>query len=278
MKNLRRCMMLFVTITMVFALVGCPANNGGTPPSGRKVLRVGMECAYAPNNWQEDTATDTNLPIENVPGFYAEGFDVQIAKVIGEKLDADIIIVKLSWGGLIEALNSGQIDLIIAGMADTEERKQSINFTVPYHNSEYVVLVNADGNYADATSLADFSGASILGQKDTMYDTVIDQIPGVDHLPGVESVPSMISRLDQKTADGLVVDREIAISYLDTYPNFKMITFTSGNGFEIGFTGACVGLRKADTDLLEQINDILNSIPQEQHDALYKTAQENMPR
>ena len=276
MKNLRRCLMLLVTIMMVFSLVGCPANND-TPPTERRVLRVGMECAYAPNNWQEDAATDSNLPIENVPGFYAEGFDVQIAKVIGEKLNADIIIVKLAWGGLIEALNSGQIDLIIAGMADTEERKQSINFTVPYHYAEYVIVVNNDGNYTDATSLADFSGASILGQKDTVYDTVIDQIPGVDHLPGVESVPSMISRLDQKTADGLVMDREIATPYLETYTNFKMITFEEGNGFDIGFTGACVGVRKADTALMEEINAVLNGISQEQHDAMYKAAQDNMP-
>ncbi|MDD7228031.1 MAG: transporter substrate-binding domain-containing protein, partial [Firmicutes bacterium] len=42
-----------------------------------------------------------------------------MAKLIGEYLDADIVIVKLAWEGLIEALNQGQIDMIIAGMADT---------------------------------------------------------------------------------------------------------------------------------------------------------------
>ena len=78
-----------------------------------------MECAYAPNNWQEDQASDTNLPIENVSGFYAEGYDVQMAKQIGSALDAEIVIVKLSWDGLIDSLKSGQIDMVIAGMADT---------------------------------------------------------------------------------------------------------------------------------------------------------------
>ena len=69
----------------------------------QNVLRVGMECAYAPNNWQEDQASDTNLPIENVSGFYAEGYDVQMAKQIGSALDAEIVIVKLSWDGLIDS-------------------------------------------------------------------------------------------------------------------------------------------------------------------------------
>ena len=138
---MKRLMSLLLVITMVFALTGC--GDKLTPPTAR-VLRVGMECAYAPFNWQEDSETDTNLPIENVPGFYAEGFDVQVAKELGEQLGVEVVIVKLSWGGLISALNEGQIDMIIAGMADTEVRKESVSFSTPYHLTEYAVLVNSD--------------------------------------------------------------------------------------------------------------------------------------
>ena len=47
-------------------------------------LRVGMECAYAPSNWQESEASDTNVPVEGNPGAYAEGYDVQIARIIAD--------------------------------------------------------------------------------------------------------------------------------------------------------------------------------------------------
>ena len=53
--------------------------------------------AYAPNNWQESEATDSNVPVENVAGTYAEGYDVQIAKAIAEGLGKELVIVKLSW-------------------------------------------------------------------------------------------------------------------------------------------------------------------------------------
>ena len=67
-----------------------------------------MECAYAPNNWQESEATDSNVPVENVAGTYAEGYDVQIAKAIAEGLGKELVIVKLSWDGLIDALNQAR--------------------------------------------------------------------------------------------------------------------------------------------------------------------------
>ncbi len=70
-------------------------------------------------------------PVENVAGAYAEGYDVQIAKHHRRRLGKELVIVKLSWDGLIDALNQGQIDAIIAGMMDTAERRESINFSDP---------------------------------------------------------------------------------------------------------------------------------------------------
>ena len=107
------------------------AATSQTASESTEQFRVGTECAYAPNNWQESEATDSNWPIENVAGAYAEGYDVQFAKVIAEGLGKDLVIVKMSWDGLISALNQGQIDAIIAGMMDTAERRESINFSDP---------------------------------------------------------------------------------------------------------------------------------------------------
>lgn len=237
-----------------------------------------MECAYAPNNWQEDTATDLNVPIENLPGFYADGNDVQIARHIAEDLDADLVIVKLAWSGLIEALNAGQIDMIIAGMADTAERRESINFSDPYKTTEYGLMVNGDSAYAGAASIQDFSGASVLGQKDTMLDTVIDQIEGVNHLPAVDSVPNQIARLEQKTCDAIVVNMENTPGYLATHPDFKVIEFADGEGFTLGFNGSCVGLRKSDTELLDQVNASLAGLSEEARAEILAAANERQPK
>ncbi len=291
MKNLMsKVVVMLMAFTMTLA--GCSGGSssasatttsntsGSETTTERKTYRVGMECAYAPNNWQESEATDTNLPIDNLDGFYAEGYDVQIARKIGEYLDADIVIVKMAFDGLIEALNQGQIDMIIAGMADTEERKQSVAFSNTYNvkTTQYCLLVQKDGGYADATSLEDFAGASVLGQKGTRYDDVIDQIEGVNHLPAVDSVANMLSRLEAGTADAVVISSDTGESYLTAYPQFSIVYFEEGKGFEIGFQGACVGMRLTDTDLVEQVNAALDTIDIETRQELLDTAKANMPK
>ena len=287
MNNLRRMLALLMALMMILSLgAAAMAEEDTITLTDEDVaalsylngqLRVGMECAYAPNNWQESEASDTNVPIENVPGAYAEGYDVQIARIITDQLGLELVVVKMDWDGLIEALNQGQIDAIIAGMADTESRKEAINFTSPYHETVYALMVNAGTPYENATSLADFNGASVLGQKDTALDWTIDQIEGVNHLTAVASVPDMIARLQQGTCDAIVINLENAPGYLASNPNFVVISFPEGEGLDPGFKGACVGLRKSDEALLSLADAVLATIDQEQRDELWDTALNNQP-
>ena len=291
MKMTRRIISMLLAALMILALAACGSSSAPAatqapaaeapateaPAAEVKQFRVGMECAYAPSNWQEDTATDSNWPVENVPGAYAEGYDVQVAKHIADSLGCELVIVKLAWGGLIEALNQGQIDAIIAGMADTEERRQSINFSDPYHSTEYALMLLPDSQFVGGTTIHDFAGASVLGQKDTKLDTVIDQMDGVNHLPPVDSVPNMISRLDQGTCDAIVINLENAPGYLALNPNYVIIEFAEGDGFDLGFTGSCVGLRKSDDELLQNVNASLADYTEEDFTQLWAWAVENQP-
>ncbi|MBD5101218.1 MAG: transporter substrate-binding domain-containing protein [Subdoligranulum sp.] len=253
---------------------GCSAAQSGSTPAQAgadgRVLRVGMECAHAPNNWEEAGATETNLPIINNEGFYAEGYDVQIAKRIGEALGAQIEIVKYPWEGLLEALNQGQVDLIVSGMVDSEEHKQAAAFSDTYAvaPTEYSVMVQRGGAYASAKTLADLSGASVLGQRGTKLDTVIDQIPGVNHISPVDTIPNMLERLHSGTVDGIVINLDSAQAYLNAYPDLAVIDFPDSDGFVLDFSGICVGVRKADTALLDEINAALAGISAEERRAL----------
>ncbi len=113
-----------------------PANPVGT-------LRVGMECAYAPFNW-----TDMGTPSvgavaisgEGKDGMYANGYDVQIAQYVANKLGMKLEIYSYEWDGLIPALDSGALDAIVAGMSPTAEREEQIDFTNVYYSSNLVVI------------------------------------------------------------------------------------------------------------------------------------------
>lgn len=276
---------------MSLSLFGCTAGLTDNPnynasastedtSKEKTVLRIGMECDYAPNNWQEDTATDTNLPISNLSGFYAEGYDIQMSKLLAEKMDVDIEIVKLAWTGLIQALKEGQIDMIIAGMADTSERKESIAFSNTYsvRKTEYVLVVQSDSKYVNATSIQDFSGATVIGQINTFYDTAIDQINGVVHAPAAQDVPNMTSQLQEGLVDAIVLDEDTAESKYKGDDDYKILTFDEGKGFTIDMTGACVGIRLEDTTLLKNVNDALAQIDTATREKLMEEAKANMPK
>ena len=104
MNNLRRLAAVLLSLMMIFSLTATASAESAAPYAELNYLngqlRVGMECAYAPNNWQEAEATDTNVPIENVAGAYAEGYDVQWAKIIADYLGLELVIVKMDWDGL----------------------------------------------------------------------------------------------------------------------------------------------------------------------------------
>ena len=289
--NLRRTITTLLAALMLLALTACgagtaspaqdanaPAEEADPPATESSQFRVGMECAYAPSNWQESAATDTNVPVENVDGAYAEGYDVQIARILADQLGKELVTVKLSWDGLIDALNQGQIDAIIAGMMDTAERRESINFSEPYRETTYGLMVLADSPYLNATSIQDFSGAAVLGQQGTALDDVIEQIEGVDHLSPVGSVPDMISRLQQGTCDAIVINVENAQGYLASNPNFRLVTFDEGSGFTLPAKGSCVGLRKSDNELLDQINTILSGIDDDARAAMWQAAVDGQPQ
>ena len=289
--NLRRTIATLLAALMLLALTACgagtaspaqdastPAEETDPPTTESSQFRVGMECAYAPSNWQESAATNTNVPVENVAGAYAEGYDVQIARILADQLGKELVIVKLSWDGLIDALNQGQIDAIIAGMMDTAERRESINFSEPYRETTYGLMVLADSPYLNATSIQDFSDAAVLGQQGTALDDVIEQIEGVDHLSPVGSVPDMISRLQQGTCDAIVINVENAQGYLASNPNFRLVTFDEGSGFTLPAKGSCVGLRKSDNELLDQINTILSGIDDDARAAMWQAAVDGQPQ
>ena len=281
MNSMRRIAGLLLALMMVLSLTVCASAESAAPYEELTYLngqlRVGMECAYAPNNWQESEATDTNVPIENVPGAYAEGYDVQWARIIADHLGLELVIVKMDWDGLIPALNEGQIDAIIAGMMDTAARREAINFSTPYHATEYGMMVNEGSPFENAVTIQDFAGASVLGQKDTALDTVIDQIQGVEHLTAVSSIPDMIARLQQGACDAITVNVENAPAYMAANPSFRLITFAEGDGFELPAKGSCVGLRYDDDTLLALVNEALAGVDQAARDEMWSVASEKAP-
>ena len=104
-------------------------------------LKVGMECASDPYNWTDVDDTVKNYPIANNPGYYCNGYDVQVSAYLAYKLGMNLEVYAYEWDSLIPAVESGAIDAIIAGMSPTAERAKVIDFTNVYYDTNFVIVV-----------------------------------------------------------------------------------------------------------------------------------------
>lgn len=268
---------LATTLVMMMALMGMTAARAemGEVP----VLRVGMECAYAPYNWTQAEAGDPAIAISGGGG-YADGYDVQIARYVAEQLGMRLEIVKIEWDGLIPALTSGsgKIDAIIAGMSPTEARRMVVDFTDPYYESDLVVVVRNDGPYAQAQSLADLAGARITGQLNTFHYDLIEQIEGVNRQVAMGDFPVMVAALSGGRIDGYISERPGAMSAVAANPDFTYLVFEEGNGFEVDpeETIISVAIRQG-SPLLEPINAALADLREEVRLEMMAQALERQP-
>ncbi len=114
------------------------------PETTNGTLKVGMECAYKPYNWTDTDGSSLGaVPIsgEGKEGLYANGYDVQIAKYVANRLGMKLEIYSMAWDSLVPAVQSGTIDAIAAGMSPTADRKKEIDFSVTYYESNLVVII-----------------------------------------------------------------------------------------------------------------------------------------
>jgi ABC-type amino acid transport substrate-binding protein len=151
-KSMFRVFRFLLLLVMTVFVVACEAR-GPYDLDTETDLVVGLEAAYAPFNWSTPTQNAFTVPILGQPGVYADGFDVVMASYIANQLGKNLVIRAIDWDGLIPALLSNEIDLIIAGMSPTAERALTVSFSEAYFTSEQVMVVRADGAYQNATSL-----------------------------------------------------------------------------------------------------------------------------
>lgn len=230
------------------------------------VLRVGMECAYAPFNWTQSTPEvangDTAVPIYGTSD-YAYGYDVMISKLLAEELDMDLEIHKVEWSSIVLGMNAGDYDIILAGMSYSTDRDQSVDFTEPYYIRDNVIIVNKNGAYADASKLSDFTGASCTTQIGTSWVHYVPQIPEVEQLTYYETTAEVVMAVSMGTADCGILDEPTALSATLSNDDIAYIKLPAEDGFSIPegtSLDICIAVKEGETALQKTLNDALVAI------------------
>ena len=172
---MRKHLKLLLVSLVALLSVSTSLSTVSVKAQAEEPLFVGMEAAYPPYNWTQSDDSNDAVTIQNSPDF-ANGYDVQIARKIGEALGREVVIVKTEWEGLLPALQAGKIDMIIAGMSPTEERAKVIDFSDAYYHIQFAMVMLKDSAFAEAKSIKDFAEAKVTGQLGTLHYALLDQL------------------------------------------------------------------------------------------------------
>lgn len=280
---MRRIFALCLALAAVFTLTACgqKSNGGESGDSAAKKFTVGMECAYAPYNWTQTDDSNGAVPISNVPGAYANGYDVMIAKKIAEANGWELEIVSSEWGSLTPAVQAGTMDANIAGQSMTAERMKEVDMAGPYYYATIVVLTTKDSAYASATSIADLAGGRCTSQSGTIwYDSCLPQIEGAELLAPADNAPAMIMQLQTGTVDFVCTDMPTAMGAVAKDDSLVILDFSGTDGdFQFASeqeraenVNIGVAVKKGNTELSEAIDAVLGGMSVDDFNALMDQA------
>lgn len=264
-----------VCVLLALALVVVMTACGGSSDSDSNVLRVGMECAYAPYNWSQSDDSNGAVPIHG-SSEYAYGYDVMMAKYIADYLGMELEIYQIEWDSLPVALQAGTIDCVIAGQSITAARLQTVDFSDPYYYASIVSLTTAGSPYADATGLSDLAGATCTSQLNTIwYDVCLPQIENADIQTAMESAPAMLVALESGKVNLVVTDAPTALAATFAYGDMIMLDFTgSDDNFVVSDEEINIGIsvQKGNDELLGKINEALATLTVEDYEQMMNDA------
>ena len=287
----RRVIACMLALVMALALCACGSTAAATDTAADTsaanvsgvedgVLTVAMECAYAPYNWTQSDDSNGAVPISNVPGSYANGYDVMIAKKICEANGWELELVQSDWDSLVPGVQTGTFDAVIAGQSMTAERSEQVDFAGPYFYATIVCLTKADSAFANATSIADLASGSCTAQIATIwYDQCLPQIAGADIQPAAETAPAMLMALETDTVDFVCTDMPTAQGAVAAYPDMVILDFSGTDGDfqfsdEVRAENVNIGvsLRKGNTELKSAIDSVLSTMTADDFNSLMAQA------
>ena len=246
---------------------GTTGQAQGQSTGDKKVLRVGMECAYAPFNWTQDAATTPDgTEAVKIYGsdFYAYGYDVAVAKKIADQLGYDLEIHKVEWSSIGISMDAGDYDCIIAGMGRTAEREQSYSFTDPYYYRDNCIVVKKGSAYEGVTGLSQLAGTGcrLTTQLGTGWIPLLDQVEGAVTGSNYETTSECFMAIMNDAADVCIVDLPTAKSAALANEGLVIIELDPEDSFtgDDEMVNVCIATRKTDTELRDAIQKAMTEI------------------
>jgi arginine/lysine/histidine transporter system substrate-binding protein len=206
---MKKVIMIALSILLVGVLAACGTSeetstgSGSGEKSDKKVLTMGTSADYPPFEY-----------VDSAKGEEIIGFDVDLAKAIAEKLGYEIQVKDMDFNGLIPALETSQVDFVLAGMTPTEERKENVDFSDVYYTASHMI-VSKKGSGIE--SLEDLDGKTIGVQLASIQADKAEEIAETVDMT-VENrnrIPELIQEIMAGRFDAAMIEDTVAKGYFE---------------------------------------------------------------
>ena len=232
-------MLKIFTLVMVLMLMVACGNKSG---SGKKKYIIGTDTSFPPFEYKKDNK-------------YV-GIDIELMEAIAKMEGFEVEFKPMDFGGLIPALQSGQLDGVIAGASITEERKKTVDFSEPYYDSGLVALINKNNN--SIKTVKDLEGKKLAVKNGTAGAKFAeDNLKGKATIRVFEDSASTLKAVENNQADAAFEDYPVIVYTIKTNPNLNVKVGTekltnSSNGFMVK--------KGENKELLEKFNKGLKTL------------------
>lgn len=230
MKFLKILALVLVTVMAAAMLAGCAGGSDNT-------LTMGTNAAFPPYEFVDDNNTIV-------------GIDAEIAAAVAEKLGMKLEIKDMAFESLITAVSNGSVDIVLAGMTVTDERKESVNFSESYATGVQVVIVPET---SDIKTIDDLTGKKIGVQSGTTGDIYCSAAPedggyGEEAVSRYDNGALAVAALANGQVDCVVIDNEPAKEFVKVNEGLKILET------EFVTEDYAAAIAKSNTALLEKVN------------------------
>jgi ABC-type amino acid transport substrate-binding protein len=245
MKKIISLLMMSILIAGVLAACGSnekdSGNAGESNNKDAKVLKMGTSADYPPFEY-----------IDTAKGSDIIGIDAEIAKAVTEKLGYELEIQDMDFGGLISALQNGQIDFAASAMSATDERKESVDFSDIYYTSKHIIVSKKGSGIQ---SVDDLKGKTIGVQLGSIQETKANELAETTDFK-VDSrnrIPELIQEIMAGRMDAAIIEDTVAEGYLEENKDIEGFTIEDADG------GYAIAFPK-DSELTEEFNKTLKAM------------------
>lgn len=253
MKKTVQAVASLMALALAFSFVGCATAKTDTRLAAIKKagkLILGTSADYPP--YEFHTQIDGKDAIV--------GFDVAIAREIAADLGVELEIKDMDFDGLLAALASGNVDLVIAGMTPNEERRQNVDFSDIYYYAEHGVLIRKADESKYAAAVESLKDAMVGAQRGAIQcklakmniKGVAEDAADAPHAQVKElgKLPDLIMELKNSKIEAVVAELPVAKAYLGANDDLMLAGYT----FKDSDGGSAVAAKKGETDLVAAVN------------------------